>query len=148
MTLPAQLHFGEATCFNFLTNNEYNRFFILYFVPISVFRNDGKQQNLPLSSMLLFTVLFIYTSPFSSFNSQLSFLFPYLLLFLFYSSSSSSPPQHLSFNTFSHPKWKNTQKILKEGHRMEAAGNEGAEIKRKLLLMKWCGIVSKRGKKW
>lgn len=31
---------------------------------------------------------------------------------------------------------------------MEAAGNEGAEIKRKLLLMKWCGIVSKRGKKW
>lgn len=30
---------------------------------------------------------------------------------------------------------------------MEAAGNEGAETKRKLLLMKWCGTVGKRGEK-
>lgn len=30
---------------------------------------------------------------------------------------------------------------------MEAAGNEGAETERKLLLMKWCGTISKRGKK-
>lgn len=30
---------------------------------------------------------------------------------------------------------------------MEAAGNEGAETKRKLLLMKWCGTVGKRGGK-
>lgn len=30
---------------------------------------------------------------------------------------------------------------------MEAAGNEGAEAKRKLLLMKWCGTVGKRGGK-
>lgn len=30
---------------------------------------------------------------------------------------------------------------------MEAVGNEGAETKRKLLLMKWCGTVGKRGGK-
>lgn len=30
---------------------------------------------------------------------------------------------------------------------MEAAGNEGAGTKRKLLLMKWCGSLGKRGKK-
>lgn len=29
---------------------------------------------------------------------------------------------------------------------MEAAGNDSAETKRKLLLMKWCGTVSKKGK--
>lgn len=29
---------------------------------------------------------------------------------------------------------------------MEAEGNEGAETKRKLLLIKWCGTLSKRGK--
>lgn len=28
---------------------------------------------------------------------------------------------------------------------MEAAGNEGAETKRKLLLIKWCGTLDKTG---
>lgn len=30
---------------------------------------------------------------------------------------------------------------------MEAAGNESAETKRKLLLIKWCGTLVKTGKK-
>lgn len=66
------------------------------------------------------------------------------------SSSTLSPPPSAEFNAFSLPEWKNTLKILKEAYRMEAAGNEGAETKRKLLLMKWCGTVGKRGgkKKW
>lgn len=30
---------------------------------------------------------------------------------------------------------------------MEAAGNEDAETERKILLMKWCGTLGKRGKR-
>jgi len=122
-----------------------------------LFRNDGKQQSLPFFSTLLFTTLLILSfflslfSPFSSFHLYLPFLFPYLLIsfsltsFFYFFLHIVSPS--IQFNAFSQPEWKNTLKILKERYRMEAAGNEGAETKRKFLLMKWCGTVSKSRKR-
>lgn len=64
----------------------------------------------------------------SVFMHSLSLLLPFLFLVL----HCFPPPSVVELNALSQPEWKNILKILKEAHRMESAGNEGAEAEEAL----------------